>query len=133
VAEAMGVKFLAQGNDSSRKPQPGIKLETLQLPGRLGLRLMCSKNPPISSTSQKKCQLFFFNSHTVPIILTLFFLPLAIAWIIAGDNTYILLSQNEAHHHLHNHNHNNLSYLFIKVHQNHLKKHSQNLAINNCG
>jgi len=41
--------------------------------------------------------------------------------------------QNEAYQHRHNYIHNNLSYLFIKVHQNHLKKHSQNLAINNCG
>jgi len=29
VAEAMGVKFLAQGNNSSRKPQLGIKPGTL--------------------------------------------------------------------------------------------------------
>ena len=29
VAEAMGVKFLAQGNNSSRKPHPGIEPGTL--------------------------------------------------------------------------------------------------------
>jgi len=34
VAEAMGVRFLAQGNNSSRKPQLGIKPGTLRLPGR---------------------------------------------------------------------------------------------------
>ena len=34
VAEAMGVKFLAQGNNSSRKPQPGIEPGTSRLPGR---------------------------------------------------------------------------------------------------
>jgi len=34
VAEAMGVKFLAQGNNSSRRPWPSIKPETLRLPGR---------------------------------------------------------------------------------------------------
>jgi len=34
VAEAMGVKFLAQGNNSSREPQLGIEPGTLQLPGR---------------------------------------------------------------------------------------------------
>jgi len=34
VAEAMGVKFLAQGNNSSRKSWPGIEPRTLRLPGR---------------------------------------------------------------------------------------------------
>jgi len=34
VAEAMGVKYLAQGNISSRGPQLGIEPGTLQLPGR---------------------------------------------------------------------------------------------------
>jgi len=34
VAEAMGVKFLVQGNNSSRKPQLGIKPGTLWLPGK---------------------------------------------------------------------------------------------------
>jgi len=30
----MGVKFLSQGNNSSRNPQPGIEPGTSQLPGR---------------------------------------------------------------------------------------------------
>jgi len=35
VAEAMGVKFLAHGNNSSRGPQLDIEPGTLRLPGRL--------------------------------------------------------------------------------------------------
>jgi len=34
VAEAMGVKFLVQGKNSSRRPWPGIEPGILQLPGR---------------------------------------------------------------------------------------------------
>ena len=42
-AEAMGVKFLAQGNNSNRKPWPGIEPGTLGLPGR------CPGNPATAS------------------------------------------------------------------------------------
>jgi len=37
--EAMGVKFLARGNNSRRDPQPGIKPETSRLPGQCLSRL----------------------------------------------------------------------------------------------
>ena len=74
-----------------------------------------------------------YYSFLIPIQYLLFLYYSFLLQIIAGGQT--LPTQNEAyacyHHHIYNHN--NLSCLFIKVHQNHLKKHSQNLAINNCG
>jgi len=40
VAGAMGVKFLAQGNNNSRKPQLGIEPGTLQSLGRFSDSLL---------------------------------------------------------------------------------------------
>ena len=68
----------------------------------LGLHLMCSKIHQLFFPALlKNFILFFFNFHTIPIILLLFFLPLLLQ-IIAGDNRnhpYILPAQNEKHRH----------------------------------
>jgi len=51
VTEAMGVNFLAQGNNSSRKPQLGIEPGTLRLPGRC-LSSLPTFTPQIKEAAQ---------------------------------------------------------------------------------
>ena len=87
----------------------------------LGLSLMSSKIHQLFFPAlPKKLPSIFFNSHTVPIILSLLLQVIARHnW----NNTCILPFKNETHHHRPNYNYNNLRYLwnqFIKVHQNHL-------------
>jgi len=45
----MGVKFLAQGNNSSKNPQTGIEPGTSQLPGQCLSRLLLPPNAVTTS------------------------------------------------------------------------------------
>ena len=73
VAGAMGVKFLAQGNNSSRIPQPGIEPGTFQLPSRCPGSLLL---PP--STEYWFCLYYFSGSWKLT-----WTLPTSSAWNIS--------------------------------------------------
>jgi len=109
-------------------------MKTTTKANKVGLRLMCLKNPPIilSRTSQKIAYYSFVILIQYLLFLYYSFFLYCCRLLLETIRTSCQLKMEHI-----------IIFIiiiiiicwnwFMKVHQNRLEKHSQNLAINNCG